>query len=218
MYPEDKIKNIAILGSTGSIGTQALQVIGQNPGLFKAYVLTAQTNSAQLIGQAIQYLPAYVVITDADQYPIVKTALAHLPIQVMAGPAAIAEVVTHPEIDTVLTALVGFAGLEPTIAAIRAGKAIALANKETLVVAGELITDLAKQHSVSILPVDSEHSAIFQCLAGEENNPIEKLIITASGGPFRGKNLDYLANVTRAQAPQLGNGRQNNYRLCIVNE
>lgn len=201
MYPDDhQIKNIAILGSTGSIGTQALQVIGQNPHLFKVFVLTAQNSAAQLIEQAIQYLPAYVVITNADQYPIVKTALAHLPIQVMAGHSSITEIVTHPDIDTVLTALVGFAGLEPTIAAIKAGKTIALANKETLVVAGELITDLARQHKVNILPVDSEHSAIFQCLAGEENNPVEKLIITASGGPFRGKNLDFLANVTRAQA------------------
>jgi 1-deoxy-D-xylulose-5-phosphate reductoisomerase len=201
MHQENNtVKNIAILGSTGSIGTQALQVIDKNPDLFKAYVLTAQSSSTQLIEQAIQYLPAYVIITDADKYPIVKAALAHLPIKVLAGHSAITEVVTHPEIDTVLTALVGFAGLEPTIAAIKAGKTIALANKETLVVAGELITGLAKQHKVNILPVDSEHSAIFQCLAGEENNPIEKLILTASGGPFRGKDLQFLADVTRAQA------------------
>jgi 1-deoxy-D-xylulose-5-phosphate reductoisomerase len=201
MYQENnKVKNIAILGSTGSIGTQALQVIGKNPNLFRAYVLTAQSSSAQLIEQAVQFLPAYVIITDADKYPIVKAALAHLPIKVMAGHSAITEVVAYPEIDTVLTALVGFAGLEPTIAAIKAGKTIALANKETLVVAGELITGLAKQHKVNILPVDSEHSAIFQCLAGEENNPIEKLILTASGGPFRGKDLQFLADVTRAQA------------------
>jgi len=201
MYQENNtVKNIAILGSTGSIGTQALQVIDKNPDLFRAYVLTAQSSSTQLIEQAIRYLPAYVIITDADKYPIVKAALAHLPIKVMAGHSAITEVVTHPEIHTVLTALVGFAGLEPTIAAIKAGKTIALANKETLVVAGELITGLAKQHKVNILPVDSEHSAIFQCLAGEENNPIEKLILTASGGPFRGKDLQFLADVTRAQA------------------
>lgn len=199
-HESNKVKNIAILGSTGSIGTQALQVIGNNPDLFRAYVLTAQTSSTQLIEQAMQYLPAYVIITDADKYPIVKTALAHLPITVMCGHNAITEVVTHPEINIVLTALVGFAGLEPTIAAIKTGKTIALANKETLVVAGELVTALAKQHNVKILPVDSEHSAIFQCLAGEENNPVEKLILTASGGPFRGKNLQFLADVTRAQA------------------
>ncbi|OCX52569.1 1-deoxy-D-xylulose-5-phosphate reductoisomerase [Mucilaginibacter sp. PPCGB 2223] len=201
MHQENnKVKNIAVLGSTGSIGTQALQVINNNPDLFRAYVLTAQSNSAQLIEQAIAFLPAYVIITDDDKYPVVKTALAHLPVKVLNGHRAITEVVTHPEIDTVLTALVGFAGLEPTIAAIKAGKTIALANKETLVVAGELVTDLAKQHNVNILPVDSEHSAIFQCLAGEENNPIEKLILTASGGPFRGKNSQFLADVTRAQA------------------
>jgi len=201
MYQENnKVKNIAILGSTGSIGTQALQVINNNPELFRAYVLTAQSSAAQLIEQAMAFLPAYVIITDADKYPIVKTALAHLPIKVLSGHNAIAEVVTHPEIDTVLTALVGFAGLEPTIAAIKAGKTIALANKETMVVAGELVTDLAKQHQVAILPVDSEHSAIFQCLAGEENNAIEKLILTASGGPFRGKSLKFLADVTRSQA------------------
>jgi len=201
MYQENnKVKNIAILGSTGSIGTQALQVINNNPELFRAYVLTAQSNAAQLIEQAMTFLPAYVIITDADKYPIVKTALTHLPIKVLNGHNAIAEIVTLPDVDTVLTALVGFAGLEPTIAAIKAGKTIALANKETMVVAGELITGLAKQHGVAILPVDSEHSAIFQCLAGEENNAIEKLILTASGGPFRGKSLDFLADVTRAQA------------------
>jgi len=201
MHPETKkIKNIAILGSTGSIGTQALQVIAKNKGLFRAYVLTAFTNAQQLIEQAIAFLPAYVIIGDESKYAEVKAALAHLPVTVMAGHNAIIEAVTHPEIDTVLTALVGFAGLEPTIAAITAGKNIALANKETLVVAGELVTVLAKQHKVNILPVDSEHSAIFQCLAGEENNPIEKLILTASGGPFRGKNLQFLADVTRAQA------------------
>ena len=201
MYPDNnKVKNIAILGSTGSIGTQALQVINNNPELFRAYVLTAQSSAAQLIEQAMAFLPAYVIITDTDKYPIVKAALAHLPIKVLSGHSAIAEVVPLPEIDTVLTALVGFAGLEPTIAAIKAGKTIALANKETMVVAGELVTDLAKQHQAAILPVDSEHSAIFQCLAGEENNAIEKLILTASGGPFRGKSLKFLADVTRAQA------------------
>lgn len=201
MHPEiNNIKNIAILGSTGSIGTQALEVIGQNPTLFRAYALTALSNADLLIEQAIAFLPEYVIIADEAKYTLVKAALAHVPVKVLAGYAAINEVVTQSGVDTVLTALVGFAGLEPTIAAIKAGKTIALANKETLVVAGELITGLAKQHGVKILPVDSEHSAIFQCLAGEENNPIEKLILTASGGPFRGKTSDFLAGVTRAQA------------------
>lgn len=194
------IKNIAILGSTGSIGTQALKVIGKNKNLFRAYVLTALSNSALLIEQAIEFLPAYVVIGDESKYPEVKQALSHLPIKVLTGDLVIKEIVTDAEIHTVLTAMVGFAGLEPTIAAIKAGKTIALANKETLVVAGELITALAKQHNVSILPVDSEHSAIFQCLTGEENNRIEKLILTASGGPFRGRSLAQLAHVTKADA------------------
>lgn len=197
---QQDIKNIAILGSTGSIGTQALKVINKNKTLFRAYVLTAMSNSTLLIEQAIEFLPAYVVIGNESKYPEVKSALAHLPIKVFSGSLVIKEIVTDPEIDTVLTAMVGFAGLEPTIAAIKAGKTIALANKETLVVAGELITALAKQYNVSILPVDSEHSAIFQCLAGEENNKIEKLILTASGGPFRGKNLGYLSNVTKTDA------------------
>jgi 1-deoxy-D-xylulose-5-phosphate reductoisomerase len=197
---QNYVKNIAILGSTGSIGTQALKVIGKNKNLFRAYVLTALSNSALLIEQAIAFLPAYVVIGDESKYPEVKTALSHLPIKVLCGSRVIKEIVTDPDIDTVLTAMVGFAGLEPTIAAIKAGKTIALANKETLVVAGELITALAKQHNVSILPVDSEHSAIFQCLVGEENNKIEKVILTASGGPFRGKSIDYLGNVTKADA------------------
>ncbi|MBW4889942.1 1-deoxy-D-xylulose-5-phosphate reductoisomerase [Mucilaginibacter sp. HMF5004] len=201
MHPNDSsIKNIAILGSTGSIGTQALEVIAQNPGRFRAYALTALSNADLLIKQAIAFLPEYVIIADTHKYPYVKAALSHVPVKVLSGYDALTEVVTVAEIDTVLTALVGFAGLEPTIAAIKAGKTIALANKETLVVAGELITDLAKQHEVKILPVDSEHSAIFQCLAGEENNAIEKLILTASGGPFRGKSSEFLAGVTRAQA------------------
>ncbi len=201
MRQEDhKVKNIAILGSTGSIGTQALEVIRENPDLFKAYVLTANLNSALLIAQAILFLPTYVIIADESKYQYVKNELAHLPVMVMTGHAAITEIVTSAEIDIVLTAMVGFAGLKPTIAAIKAGKTIALANKETLVVAGGLITDLAKQYNAKILPVDSEHSAIFQCLAGEETNPIEKIILTASGGPFRGKTLDYLASVTRADA------------------
>jgi len=193
-------KNIAILGSTGSIGTQALEVIGGNPELFRAFMLTAYTNADLLIAQALQYEPAYAVICDKNKYTYVKDALAHTKVQVLAGIEAITDTVTHPDIHTVLTAMVGFAGLEPTIAAIKAGKDIALANKETLVVAGELITGLATKHGVKILPVDSEHSAIFQCLAGEENNPVEKIILTASGGPFRGKDLDFLSRVVREDA------------------
>jgi 1-deoxy-D-xylulose-5-phosphate reductoisomerase len=150
-------KNIAILGSTGSIGTQALAVIGENPGLFRAFMLTAQSSADLLIGQALQFDPAYVVICDHAKYNYVKEALAHTNVKVLAGMEAITETVTHPEINTVLTAMVGFAGLESTIAAIKAGKGIALANKETLVVAGELVTGLAKKHGVKILPVDSEH-------------------------------------------------------------
>ena len=194
------IKNIAVLGSTGSIGTQTLEVIGENPSLFNVYVLTAHNNSTLLIQQALQFRPAYAIICDETKYDEVKGALANTSTNVLAGQNAIVETVTHPDIDIVLTAMVGFAGLEPTIAAIKAGKDIALANKETLVVAGELITTLAKQHDVKILPVDSEHSAIFQCLAGEQDNNIEKIILTASGGPFRGRNLEFLAGVTREHA------------------
>lgn len=193
-------KNIAILGSTGSVGTQTLEVISNNPELFRAYLLTAQNNADLLIEQAFKFNPAYVVICDKNKYNYVKEALANTPVTVLAGIEEIIDLVTHPDIHLVLTAMVGFAGLEPTIAAIKAGKDIALANKETLVVAGELITALAKKNKVKILPVDSEHSAIFQCLAGEEKNKIEKIILTASGGPFRGKSLDFLAGVTREDA------------------
>ncbi len=195
-----QIKNIAILGSTGSIGTQALEVISENPSLFNAYLITANSNAHLLIQQALAFKPAYAIICDTDKYTEVKQALANTETKVLAGIQAVNEVVTEAAIDIVLTAMVGFAGLEPTIAAIKAGKTIALANKETLVVAGELITALAKQHSVKILPVDSEHSAIYQCLVGEENNPIEKIILTASGGPFRGKTNEFLASVTREHA------------------
>ncbi|RAV55360.1 1-deoxy-D-xylulose-5-phosphate reductoisomerase [Mucilaginibacter rubeus] len=194
------MKNIAILGSTGSIGTQTLDVIKWNSNLFRAFLLTAHSNAELLISQAIEFVPEYAIICDQSKYQEVKQALAHLPIQVLAGHQAIIDTVTHPEIAVVLTAMVGFAGLEPTIAAIKAGKDIALANKETLVVAGDIITALAKQNAVQILPVDSEHSAIFQSLVGEEYKSIEKLIITASGGPFRGRGLDFLANVTREDA------------------
>jgi len=190
------IKRIAILGSTGSIGTQALEVIGENPALFKAYVLTAQNNAELLIQQALKFNPAYAIICNDKYYLRIKDALAGTDVKVLSGIGAINEIVTVPEINTVLTAMVGFAGLEPTINAIKAGKDIALANKETLVVAGELITGLAKQNKVKILPVDSEHSAIFQCLEGENSAHIEKLILTASGGPFRGRELDFLSGVT----------------------
>jgi 1-deoxy-D-xylulose-5-phosphate reductoisomerase len=196
----DRQKNIAILGSTGSIGTQALEVIRGNRELFRPFLLTAQSNADLLIAQALQFDPAYVIICDHSKQPYVKDALAGTQVQVLSGIEAITEMVTHPDIHMVLTAMVGFSGLEPTIAAIQAGKDIALANKETLVVAGELITALAKKHGVNILPVDSEHSAIFQCLAGEEENPIEKIILTASGGPFRGKNLEFLSTVLREDA------------------
>jgi 1-deoxy-D-xylulose-5-phosphate reductoisomerase len=196
----NNIKNVSILGSTGSIGTQTLEVIGENPSLFRAYVLTAQNNADLLIAQALQFAPAYAIICNESKYQYVKDALASTNVKVLAGIGAVNEIVTHPDIDIILTAMMGFAGLEPTINAIKAGKDIALANKETLVVAGELITDLAKLHGVNILPVDSEHSAIFQCLAGEKENEIEKIILTASGGPFRGKSLEFLTGVTREEA------------------
>ncbi len=192
----DNIKNIAILGSTGSIGTQTLEVIGENPSLFRAYVITAQNNAELLIQQSLKFNPAYAIICNDKYYLRVKEALAGTSVKVLSGIGSINDIVTNPEVDVVLTAMVGFAGLEPTINAIKAGKDIALANKETLVVAGELITALAKENKVNILPVDSEHSAIFQCLVGEDNQVIEKLILTASGGPFRGKSLDFLDSVT----------------------
>ncbi|WP_245580879.1 1-deoxy-D-xylulose-5-phosphate reductoisomerase [Daejeonella oryzae] len=193
-------RNIAILGSTGSIGTQALEVIRQNPDRFSVFVLTAQSNAALLIQQALEFHPAYVVIGDESKCREIETALAGTNSKVLCGLNELAAVVTSPEIDIVLTALVGFAGLQPTLSAIRAGKDIALANKETLVVAGELVTSMASKYNVRILPVDSEHSAIFQCLAGEENNPIEKIYLTASGGPFRGKTSEFLSTVTKTEA------------------
>ncbi|MDD4589650.1 MAG: 1-deoxy-D-xylulose-5-phosphate reductoisomerase [Parabacteroides sp.] len=193
-------RNLAILGSTGSIGTQALQVVDEHPDLFEVYVLTANNQVDLLISQARKYLPEVVVIANEKKYPELKEALEDLPIKVWAGPDALVQVVQLKAIDMVLTALVGYSGLKPTIAAISAGKAIALANKETLVVAGELVTSLAEKNKVPILPVDSEHSAIFQCLAGEWNNPVEKILLTASGGPFRTKTLEELATVTKIQA------------------
>jgi 1-deoxy-D-xylulose-5-phosphate reductoisomerase len=193
-------KKIAILGSTGSIGTQALEVIAANADVFEVEVLTAQRNADLLIEQSAKFKPNAVVIGDDAHYEKVKAALIPLDIKVYAGESALASVVQMESIDLVLTALVGYSGLKPTIKAIEAGKNIALANKETLVVAGELITRLAREKGVNIYPVDSEHSAIFQCLVGEFHNPIEKIILTASGGPFRGKKKHELANVTKAQA------------------
>jgi len=193
-------KQIAILGSTGSIGRQALEVIAQHPDNFEVEVLTANNSIDLLIEQARQFVPNAVVITNKDQYPALKEALSDLPIKVYAGAEALCQVVQMESIDMVLTAMVGFAGLQPTIEAIKARKHIALANKETLVVAGDLITRLAMENNVAILPVDSEHSAIFQCLTGEMHNPIEKIYLTASGGPFRGKSVDFLKKVTRCQA------------------
>lgn len=192
-------RKICILGSTGSIGTQALEVIDAHNDLFEAYVLTAGNNADLLIKQARKFLPCTVVIADESKYTQVCEALADLPIQVYAGSDAICQVVTMEPIDIVLTALVGFSGLQPTISAIKARKPIALANKETLVVAGELITSLCNEYGVPMLPVDSEHSAIFQSLMGE-NSPIEKIILTASGGPFRKFTLDEMEKVTAAQA------------------
>lgn len=192
-------RKLCILGSTGSIGTQALDVIREHSDLFEAYILTAGRNADLLIRQAIEFMPATVVIADENQYRKVSEALADLPIQVYTGSEAICQVVTMESVDMVLTALVGFSGLRPTIAAIKAGKPIALANKETLVVAGELVTALCKEYNVPLLPVDSEHSAIFQSLMGE-NSEIEKIILTASGGPFRKMSMDQMKDVTAAQA------------------
>lgn len=193
-------KRIAILGSTGSIGTQALEVIEANPEIFSVKVLTAQNNADLLIEQAVKFLPEVVVIGNESLYDKVAAALSSFSVKVYSGDAALVSVVESDSIDIVLTAMVGYAGLLPTIHAIKAGKNIALANKETLVVAGELITNLARENNVSIYPVDSEHSAIYQCLVGEEKNPVEKIILTASGGPFRGKDSAFLAAVTKQQA------------------
>lgn len=193
-------RNIAILGSTGSIGTQALDVIRRNPDLFQVEVLTAGTNADLLIQQAIEFKPNAVVIADENKYIYVKQALENEYIKVFAGNEAIEQVVSFKDIDIVLTAIVGFAGLKPTIEAIKHNKVIALANKETMVVAGELITQLAKENSVPIIPVDSEHSAIFQCIQGEYQNNIKQILLTASGGAFRGKTKQELKMVTLDQA------------------
>jgi len=193
-------RRLAILGSTGSIGTQALEVISDHSDIFEVYAITANNNVDLLIQQAHLFMPEVVVIANESKYPLLKEALKDLPVKVWAGPEAIVDVVQLESVDMVLTAMVGYSGLNPTISAIKAGKAIALANKETLVVAGELITSLALKHKIPILPVDSEHSAIFQCLNGENSNAIEKIFLTASGGPFRTKNLEELAFVTKNDA------------------
>ncbi|MFH2096658.1 MAG: 1-deoxy-D-xylulose-5-phosphate reductoisomerase [Bacteroidota bacterium] len=193
-------RRIAILGSTGSIGTQALEVISTYPGEFTADIITANENAGLLIEQAIQFEPNAVVIGNEKKYPLVRDALASYPVKVYAGSAAIEQIVESDSIDIVLAAMVGFSGLKPTISAIRAGKSIALANKETLVVAGAIIKQLAIEHNVSINPIDSEHSAIFQCLAGEQGNAIEKIYLTASGGPLLNKTIKELETVTPEEA------------------
>ena len=196
------MKQIAILGSTGSIGTQTLDVVRQYPDAFNVYALTANRSIELLIQQAIEFNPAVVCIADESLYHPLREALSDLPIRVMAGTKAIAEMVTMPAIDVVVAAMVGYAGLRPTIEAIKAKKTIALANKETLVVAGDIICRLAQRHHVKILPVDSEHSAIFQSLVGEDMDSVEKLLLTASGGPFRNYTYEQMQHVTAAQALQ----------------
>lgn len=193
-------KRIVVLGSTGSIGTQALDVIERQPDMFELVAITGYNNVDLLVQQAKKYHPKVVVMANNAHYDEVKAALAGLPVEVMGGTGAVKTVAAMDGVDMVLTALIGYAGLEPTIEAIKAGKVIALANKETMVVAGELVTKLCKQHNVPIIPVDSEHSAIFQCLQGEQHNPIEKILLTASGGPFRGKDREFLATATPEMA------------------
>ncbi|MEK0423035.1 MAG: hypothetical protein RLZ95_945 [Bacteroidota bacterium] len=195
-------KRIAIFGSTGSIGKQTLEVIAAHPELFVAEVLTAHSNESLLIEQALQFVPNIVVIGDIGKYAIVKKALEGKPIKVFAGEEALEQVAAMDCYDFMMAGIVGFAGLTPTITAVKNGKAIGLANKETLVVAGDIVMRIAKEKGAMIIPVDSEHSAIFQCLVGENNNPIEKIILTASGGPFLGKKSNFLANVKRDHALQ----------------
>lgn len=199
---QQQVRRLAILGSTGSIGTQALEVISAHPDVFEVEVLTGHSNIALLIQQARQYNPNAVVVTDRAKYPEVKEALSSLPIKVFAGEEALREVVSWESVDVVLGAIVGFAGLASTLAAIDAGKIIALANKETLVVAGELVMQRSFEKRARIIPVDSEHSAIFQCLMGEELSAIEKIILTASGGPFIGRKPNFLVNVKASHALQ----------------
>lgn len=215
-----KKRQLAILGSTGSIGTQALEVVSEHSDLFEVYALTANNQVDLLINQARKYMPEVVVIANERKYPELKEALEDLPIKVWAGADAIAQMVQSEPIDMVLTAMVGYSGLRPTISAIKAGKAIALANKETLVVAGELIMKLAAEHKVPILPVDSEHSAIFQCLTGAYDNPIEKILLTASGGPFRRKTLRscYRDEGAGLEASELDDGGEDHDRLGLDDE
>ncbi len=194
------MKRVGLFGSTGSIGTQTLDVIRANPSLFSATLLTAHSNHELLIAQALEFLPAVVVITQSSKYALVKEALSPKGIMVLAGEEALEEAASMDCFDLMMAAIVGFAGLKPTLKAIETGKNIALANKETLVVAGDVVMALAAEKGVSIIPVDSEHSAIFQCLVGEESNPIEKIILTASGGPFIGRKPNYLVNVKREHA------------------
>ena len=196
------MKRLAILGSTGSIGTQALEVVNSNPGLFEIEVLSAHSNATLLVEQALKFKPNAVVITDETKYTEVKEALSQHPVKVFAGKKSLDEVVQWDSVDMVVAAIVGFAGLSSTLAAINAGKTIALANKETLVVAGDLVMQLATEKKVNIIPVDSEHSAIFQCLVGEHPDSIEKVILTASGGPFIGRKPNYLVNVKASHALQ----------------
>ena len=195
-----KKQNLAILGSTGSIGTQTLDVVAANPDLFAVYAITANNNVDLLIKQARTFHPEAVVVANEAHYNTLREALTDLPIKVFAGSDAVAQVAALPSVDTVVTAMVGYAGLKPTIEAVKAGKRIALANKETLVVAGELVKRLVQQHHAAILPVDSEHGAIFQCLVGENADEVEKIILTASGGPFRNKSCEELASVTAKDA------------------
>jgi 1-deoxy-D-xylulose-5-phosphate reductoisomerase len=197
-----KQKRIAIFGSTGSIGKQTLEVISAHPELFVAEILTAHSNDALLIEQALQFIPNIVVIGDIAKYAVVKKALEGKPIKVFAGEEALEQVAAMDCYDFMMAGIVGFAGLRPTLTAVENGKAVGLANKETLVVAGDIVMRIAKEKGAAIIPVDSEHSAIFQCLVGEENNPIEKIILTASGGPFLGKKPNFLVNVKRDHALQ----------------
>ncbi|HYD21269.1 MAG TPA: 1-deoxy-D-xylulose-5-phosphate reductoisomerase [Flavipsychrobacter sp.] len=196
------MKRLAILGSTGSIGTQALEVVAAHPELFEVEILTAHSNAALLIEQANKFKPNAVVVTDEMKYQAVKNALSSLPIKVFSGTAALNEVVQWESVDVVVGAIVGFAGLHSTLAAIRAGKRIALANKETLVVAGDIVMKAAQESKAHIIPVDSEHSAIFQCLVGEDMDKMEKIVLTASGGPFLGRKPNYLVNVKASHALQ----------------
>ncbi|HEX2684694.1 MAG TPA: 1-deoxy-D-xylulose-5-phosphate reductoisomerase [Ferruginibacter sp.] len=202
MADQSQKKRIAIFGSTGSIGTQALEVIRANPGLFEVEILTAQTNDELLITQALEFRPNAVVIGDESRYEKLKAALGSTDIKVFAGESALEEVADFDTYDMMLAAIVGFAGLKPTLKAVEKGKAVGLANKETLVVAGDIVMQKAVEKRAPIIPVDSEHSAIFQCLVGEGRNPIEKIILTASGGPFLGKKPNFLVNVKRDHALQ----------------